>query len=597
MSNFPRATLLALGLVSLTVGWTPAAELPARYYRLMEAGCASVQKHLDELPNADLKAVERAAEPHTGSSLEISWAHFGYAILPPAVLYAKQHPANQRYHDPKMLALAIRIGDLLAAADEKDEFEPRLDSDWDTYTWLEAYRLLAPELGEARRERWKRGIVRNVALLVPNAIDRLDSPWYQSPFIRTSPNHYAQWASLLLVTGRTFGNEAWEKLGSQILKRFSTTEQSADGYWGEHNNSGPTTGYNHLTLQSVALYWELTHDPDALSAMRRATTFHENFTFLDGAPVDVINDRNRRWGTSSWAHFAFSNFPDGRGHAEFLAGFFDPDHMTMDLLGRIAQDALYYHDGPTEPALQSLPEYHFRLSVPAGIRKTGPWQVALSGIMSTQAIHNQFYLDRQGNVSVFHEKAGLIVTGAGSKRQPELATLTQTFQGQTVFMPISTRLEMGQREDRLSLAYNSFFADLFVAPPAENELALRFRITERGDTTENGRLTLQLILNAGEVLETGAGKKITLGAERIELGPADLGGSVHHHGWTMRIDPTARLVWPVFPFNPYGNAPETSLEWAVGALSVALHATQPADPAIRHRAQEIDFAISVGDGK
>jgi hypothetical protein len=116
-----------------------ATSLPARYYQLMEAGCASVEKHLDELPNADLKAIEKAPERHTGSSLEISWAHFGYAILSPAILYAKPHPANPRYHDPKMLALAIHIGDLLAGADERDEFEPRLDSDWDTYTWLEAY--------------------------------------------------------------------------------------------------------------------------------------------------------------------------------------------------------------------------------------------------------------------------------------------------------------------------------------------------------------------------------------------------------------------------------------------------------------------------
>jgi hypothetical protein len=61
----------------------------------------------------------------------------------------------------------------------------------------------------------------------------------------------------------------------------------------------------------------------------------------------------------------------------------------------------------------------------------------------------------------------------------------------------------------------------------------------------------------------------------------------------MRIDPAARLVWPVYPFNPYANAPETALEWAVGALSVDLRPSQPADAAIRHRAQEIDFAISV----
>ena len=87
----------------------------------MEAGCASVEKHLDEQPDADLSALEQRREARAVSSLEINWAHFGYAILPPAVLYAKQHPANRRYHDPHMLALALRIGDLLATADEKGD--------------------------------------------------------------------------------------------------------------------------------------------------------------------------------------------------------------------------------------------------------------------------------------------------------------------------------------------------------------------------------------------------------------------------------------------------------------------------------------------
>ena len=568
------------------------ATLPASYYRLMEAGCASIEQRLDQLPNADLKMVEQG-RPHSGSSLEIVWAHFGYAILPPAVLYAKQHPANPRYHDPKMLALALRIGDLLADADEKGIFEPRLDSDWDTYTWLEAYRLLAPELGEARRARWKRQIARNVALLVPDAIDRLDSAWYQTPFIRTSPNHYAQWASLLLVSGRVFENAEWEKLGARILRRFATTEQSVDGYWGELSNSGPTTGYNHLTLASVALYWEWTHDPDALNALRRATTFHKNFTFLDGTPVDVINDRNRHWGARSWAHFAFSNFPDGRGYAEFVADFFDPGHLNMDLLGRIAQDALYYHDGPTEPAPQTSADYSWQMTGPGGIRKSGPWQFALSGLMSAQAIHNQYYLDRQGNVSVFHQKAGLIITGAGSKRQPELATFSEHLMGQTVHLPISTRLYLGQPQDRLSLAYNTFFADLFVPPPREDEMALHFRITQRGEAGDSARLTLQLALKAGEALETGAGKKIMLNADRIELGPADLGGWIRHHGWTMKLDPTARLAWPVYPFNPYADGPETSLEWAVGALSVDLATTPARDSPVHHKEQLIDFVISV----
>ncbi len=588
--NGPRLIVL----LGLTAGFAYAVELPRGYYQMLEAGCATVEKHLDELPGADLAAIEKRREPHTGSSLEINWAHFGYAILPPAVLYAKQHPANGRYHDPHMLALALRIGDLLATADENGTFEPRLDSDWDTYTWLEAYRLLTPELGAARRERWKRQIMRNVALLVPGAIDRLDTAWYQSPFIGTSPNHYAQWGSLLLLSGQVFQNPEWEKLGSKILRRFATTEQSVDGYWGEHNSSGPTTGYNHLTLASVGLYWELTHDADALTALRRATTFHKNFTFLDGTPVDVINDRNRHWGARSWAHFVFSNFPDGRGYAEFLANFFDSSHPNMDLLGRIAQDALYYHDGPAEAAPQTLPAYSYQMSVPAGIRKSGPWQVALSGLMSTQAIHNQFYLDRQGHISVFHEKTGLIVTGAGSKRQPELATFSEKVMGVTVHMPNSTRLQMGEHEDRLSLAFNTFFSDLFVPVPTGDELALGFRIGARGELAESARLTLQLVLKAGETLETGAGRRITLGADRIELGPAELGGSIRHHGWIMKVDPAARLVWPVYPFNPYGNAPETSLEWAVGALSVDLHPKKETPESV-HKEQRIDFTITVPD--
>jgi Xaa-Pro aminopeptidase len=32
------------------------------------------------------------------------------------------------------------------------KFTPRLDSDWDTYIWLEAYRLLQDELGAERRD-------------------------------------------------------------------------------------------------------------------------------------------------------------------------------------------------------------------------------------------------------------------------------------------------------------------------------------------------------------------------------------------------------------------------------------------------------------
>ena len=112
--------ILSVGLV---VGSLQAVSLPGGYYRLMEAGADKVESRLNAQPGADLKALES----QSGSR------HFPYAILAPAVLYAKQHRDNPRHHDPKMLTLALRIGDLLASEDEKGTFEPRGDSDWDTY--------------------------------------------------------------------------------------------------------------------------------------------------------------------------------------------------------------------------------------------------------------------------------------------------------------------------------------------------------------------------------------------------------------------------------------------------------------------------------
>ncbi|PYV07524.1 MAG: hypothetical protein DMG07_28510 [Acidobacteria bacterium] len=484
-----------------------------------------MERRLDAEPNADLKTLE--AEPR--------WRHFPQAILAPAVLYAKRHAQNSRYHDPKMLALAIRIGDLLAAEDEKGRYEPRLDSDWDTGLWLEAYRLLSQDLGEERRVRWQREIEKNVAPLVPDATERLDFPWYNSPYIGTSPNHYALWSSLLHLAGRTFGKPEWEKLGRQVLRRYALVEQTGDGYWGEHSRSGPTTGYNHLTFTALATYWENSKDPDVLPALGRAAQFHINYTYPDGTPVEVINDRNRHWEVNAWGHFGFSHFPDGRRFAEFLTGFFDRQKLSMSSLGRLAQDALYYHEGPAQPIPQDRPRYSHQMSIPAGIRKTDPWTVCLSGLISTQAPNSRFYLDRQGNLSVFHSKSGLIITGANSKRQPELATFSETLLGQIVHMPLSSRLQMNDAEDRLSLAFNTFFTDLYVPSPSESELRLRFVITGRGAPPETARLTLQLVLKEGEMLESAAGKKLRLGGERIELSHGELGAWIRHHGWTLKL--------------------------------------------------------------
>ena len=555
--------------------------LPDQYYVLMTSGIRQVEEHMSRQPGADLNALEN----------EPGWKHLPYAILAAAVLYIRRDPANHDYHNPKMLVEAIKLGDYFAAQNEKGTFTPRLDSDWDTYMWLEAYRLLLPQLGQERAMRWKRAILANAVPFYQPAKERQGFPWYNTPYIGTSPNHYAQWATLLMLSGRVFGNQSWVKLGNQILHRFSAVEQTPDGYWGEYSRMGPTTGYDYVTMTQIALYWEYSHDPAALRALRRSTDFHEYFTNLDGTPVDVINNRNRYWSVEAWGQFGFSHFPDGRRYDEFLTSFFKPGQLTMDQLGRLSQDALYYHPGPSAPIPQDLNSFSHRLSIPAGIHKTGPWEVGLSGIIEPPAVKNQYYIDRQSCLSVFNRKLGLIISGANSKRQPELATFMERFDGNTYAMPVSSRLQMGKDEDRLSLAYNTFFADLYVPTPAENSVTLRFEITGKGSPPDEADLNLQLVLKSGQTLETGAGKKFVLGSDRIELGPDDIGGWIRLGGWTLKVDPSARLAWPVYPYDPYANAPEKTLEHAVGRLWVPLNLKSQRG-FIRPYQQEILFTLS-----
>ncbi len=542
------------------------AELPARYYRLMEAAVATLDPA--RLPSAP------EARPQS--------RYYPGALLVAAVLYAQQHPANPRYGQPKLLELALKLGELLAAEHEAGIYVKRADHHRDTYMWLEAWRLLQAKLGQERRSRWRRALEQLIAAMAREVEERRDRPAYTSPF-GVATNHTALRASTVHLAGRVFGNPEWERLGAAVMHRYAAVEQSPDGYWGEHSHAGPTTAYDYLTAAGVALYFEHSRDPAALEALRRSTAFHKHFTWPDGQPVMGIDDRRRHAYVSPWAHFGFSHFADGRRYAEFLTSSLREGRLSMEHLGRLAQDALYYHEGPTAPIPPDQPSYVHQMSVPAAIHKTGPWVVSLSGLISTQAVTSRFYLDRQAHLEVFHQGTGLIISGANSKRQPELATFREKIPAGLFHMPLDSRLEMTTAQDRLSLAYNTFVARLEVDPPAGRRLTFRF-MAHRKSVPEEAHLTLQLCLKAGLPLETGAGDRVLLGPQPLAL--ERLGGWIRHNGWTLRADPAARLTWPVYPYNPYSNGPEKGLEHAVGALSVPL-ALRNADR------QEIPFALEV----
>src|SRR5215510_13491645 len=77
------STMLARPAVCglLLVAGVGAAELPGRYYRLMEAGLSQVSTRLKAEPSADLETLE----------VKAGWRHFPSALLVAAVLYSSPH--------------------------------------------------------------------------------------------------------------------------------------------------------------------------------------------------------------------------------------------------------------------------------------------------------------------------------------------------------------------------------------------------------------------------------------------------------------------------------------------------------------------------
>ncbi len=554
----------SLTFVTLWLAPSPicAAELPGHYFKLMQA---------------ELK------------TLDTTKANPG-AMFAAAVLYAKKQDANPSFGDKQKLELALKLGDLLASDAANDKAENKQHYEWEIHFWLDTYRLLDNELGNERRARWKREIETITRWFAGETAARIDFPRFQGPYIRTSTNHLAIFASTVHLTGIALSNKEWESLGARAMHRLAAEEQTSDGYWGEFTDNGPATGYNYLTMNCVALYYEHTRDKAALEALRRATTFHKYFTWPDGTPVETINGRNRHWAVSPWGHFGFSHWPDGRGYAEFLADFFDGRQLGSKTVGRLAQSALYYHEGRPTKAPQWMTSFVHQMKVPAGIRKTGPWTVCMSGLIDTP-IDSQFTLDRQGHISIYHDTFGLIVTGANSRNQPELATFLEKTKDRTNTIPLSSRLRMSDDRDRLGLAYSTFFADVEIPAPKDDSLQLRIPITETGrGRLQNVTLNLQLCLKTGETLET-AKAKFVLNEKRIDLGPEQIGGWIRHRGWTLHVDPAARLTWPILPFNPYKNAPETDMRHAVGVLSVPVKVNPPTEGALNWRRGEIAFRV------
>ncbi|MBU0609904.1 MAG: hypothetical protein KKI08_18615 [Armatimonadetes bacterium] len=461
-------------------------------------------------------------------------------------------PDSPHFGSERLLDIACRAGDAIRDFQYPDGQVEFIKADgskwgptympWTNYAWLEAYALLRDQLGDERRQRWEEGLT-------------LAHDGQAREISNGHVHNIPAWKGMSCVrAGQLFGRDDWRQAGEAMIAHTVAAQDEA-GYWPEHG--GPSTLYNLVYVHALGLYHAFTGDESVLPALRAATEFHNTFTYPDGAVVETIDGRvkyHARVAQFAWP--AFSLFPVGRSLVRHLVASFDATRDSETMQGGCLASAFHHvQEGPEAPC--SLDEVSFARPYRdwAVAARQGPWFACLSAFVCPP-VNSRWGQDRQSFLSLWHERAGLIIGGGNSKIQPEWST----FAAGGRFMPDSGVVRDGEvvleyGEVRCTLKLDLSDGAATVTAGAQNGLALH---------------DLVLNMKRGQRLRTAAGLDVTLGDEALALGTAQLGEWSQFGDCRITIPHGAELHWPSYAYNPYAidAAPPDGSE--MGVLSARL---------------------------
>ena len=365
-----------------------------------------------------------------GSFGPFRFSNADYPFHTMAYLYKKM-PGCSWSGSARLLEALIRILEFHARTIDKDgkteffgaaglSWGKHLVGGWPLFCWQETLHLLQDELPHELRARQRAQILAYLKLHVDDVEELMAAT--PEPFA-SNVHNLLVWRALMLYRGGVlWQNESWKSLGELILRK-AVQAQHEEGWWSE---GGPIVGYNLVTATAISLYAEWSGDQDALDAMRKSARYHEAFAYPDGAMVETIDGRMRYHPqVMTYLPPSFSRFPEGMSYARRVAQALARQEMfeVTSIQGYSFIAAVHEHlrdDSPSEDVGTPRPVI-LMPSLHSAVVRCGGWYAALCGYENLTHTGG-FRLERQNLLSVWHEKAGLIVGGGHSNFQPEFST-------------------------------------------------------------------------------------------------------------------------------------------------------------------------------
>lgn len=529
---------------------------------------------------------------------------FGGFVGPTAAYLAlTPFEGNSLYGNEALLQLALDAGERLLI-DHVAVNRDTKPNHFQIYPMARLYELMGERAGKPRLARWRELMARNlqaVDALIDRVGDNLGKP---GPWAGTGPNHYFGWFAVGYEQAQLLGeNKIARKIEKALLRHLPI--QTPGGYFPEHQ--GPATGYHHVSLGGLAEFHRQDPLPATKKAIERGIAFMVRAIYPDLHGIETFDERNRLGHEARLQH-ALLWTPQGRTlFARMLARarqevsrerlgcrpFASAVPFTMSELYAAAGAFRCYDHALATRRLRvadQLPidrkQFAWKLEDKGLVRKQGPWFYALSAYTHDTAQGNPYHMDRTQVLSVYHDRAGLIVGGGNDKRAYHTATVHVLEGGDCHYFPalaskrlvgVAPSVLSGQGPcDAVELDYGSAFARLEVR--ADSPRKLRIGLAARSTQTKPQIwLVLQLPLSAPLTL-LSADKRLRL--QPAQEGQAhqvpkelELGRTLESPaGWRFSLPKGSTLVWPHIPWNPY--RPPTYLETpdkAVALLRVPLH--------------------------
>ncbi len=504
-------------------------------------------------------------------------------IYPLAYLYKTPLPGNGHRGSAEVLETIVQTGDFLCAClkpKRGQSFAASAHSlgatlDWAVLFWLDAYGLIAGDLGDARRRRWKAVLSAEVDGYAGRHRSFMDQGRFNSYSFGTSPNHVISYAADLAVAGVVLKNRAWLKLAEDFTDRF-VESQTAAGYWAEGH--GPVGGYQSVSLAGVARVAAIR--PKALyrEALAKALDYHETILYPDYSFVGVIDKRQHYSASPSVRGLSgFSFLPRGRSLAAAMtrASLASGPPASGSQWARLLENYVLSKPGA---APRHRPWRGQRwLEDHTCLVREGRWQYNFSANPVVVHPGSPFRLDCEALYSVWHESVGLIVSGSQDKNRPQHATF-YCLGGQRGL------LHGGRIGDLCEPKYVEGLYSSNLRGRVEMSLA-RADTLALAASLPGGRKPGQFFFNMP--LRVGAGETVTVDGKphvltRRKLAVAVRGGAeVALFGGKVRIHSAAggRLHFPCMPFNSYSTSHRSKLDQAFARLAVPVGTGADAKPA------------------